>query len=284
MATFTNQATLAYGNQLINSNIVTGEVVEPLSINKESTEETYTRGQTVPFTIGLVNNGTTPLNGLTVTDTLGAYTADTQTVTPLTYDADSLLFYLNGVLQPTPTVASENPLTITGVNIPAGGDAVLVYTATANEFAPLGTTSEIRNTATATGAGLINPVTAEEVITQNPEPELAITKSLSPQTTTPDGQITYTFDITNTGATEVTDAGNASIRDTFNPIIDISSVTFNGVALTSPDDYTYDQTTGEFRTVDGRITVPAATYSQDPTTGEWTTTPGTSTLTVTGTI
>ena len=44
------------------------------------------------------------------------------------------------------------------------------------------------------------------------------------------------------------------------------------------------QTTGEFATVAGQITVPAATYVQDPLTGLWSVQPGVAVLTVTGTV
>ena len=49
-------------------------------------------------------------------------------------------------------------------------------------------------------------------------------------------------------------------------------------------DYTYNETTGEFATVQSRITVPAATYEQDAETGAWIITPGVSTLVITGSI
>ena len=61
-------------------------------------------------------------------------------------------------------------------------------------------------------------------------------------------------------------------------------VTLDGDTLTEPDNYTYNEATGEFATVASQITVPAATYVQDPTTGAWIVTPGTVTLTVTGTV
>lgn len=68
------------------------------------------------------------------------------------------------------------------------------------------------------------------------------------------------------------------------PFFRIFLVSYNGTAWTAGTDYTYDAATGQFATVAGNVTVPAATYTQDPTTGVWTTTPGASTLTVTGTL
>ena len=49
-------------------------------------------------------------------------------------------------------------------------------------------------------------------------------------------------------------------------------------------DYTYNETSGEFVTTAGRITVPAAVFTQDATTGIWAINPGVGTLVVTGTI
>ena len=60
-------------------------------------------------------------------------------------------------------------------------------------------------------------------------------------------------------------------------------VTLNGAPLALGTGYTYDETTGQFATVPGVITVPAATFTQDPT-GAYTAAPGLTTLIVTGTI
>ena len=74
------------------------------------------------------------------------------------------------------------------------------------------------------------------------------------------------------------------MEDTFDPLLSDLVVSFNGAAWTEPANYTYNDATGEFATVAGQITVPAATYTQDPDTGVQIVTPGVSTLTVTGTI
>ena len=66
--------------------------------------------------------------------------------------------------------------------------------------------------------------------------------------------------------------------------VDGVTVTFNGTAWAQGTNYTYDEVTGQFATIAGQVTVPAATFVQDPTTGEWTVTPGTSILTIVGTI
>ena len=98
------------------------------------------------------------------------------------------------------------------------------------------------------------------------------------------GTLTYTFVIRNNGFTEATAADNLVIRDTFDPILNITGVTLGGTALTPTTDYTYNAETGEFATVAGAVTVPAATYVRDAVTGAYNVTPGATVLTVTGTI
>jgi hypothetical protein len=77
---------------------------------------------------------------------------------------------------------------------------------------------------------------------------------------------------------------NAVINDTFDPILASLIVSFNGETWTAGTQYTYNEVTGEFSTLLGQITVPAATYVQDPTTGEYTAIPGIASLIVSGTI
>ena len=112
---------------------------------------------------------------------------------------------------------------------------------------------------------------------------MTISKALSPAVVTGNGPLTYTFTIRNTGNTALTGQEGAVITDTFDPILNITGVTFNGTAWTSPEDYTYDAATGAFATVAGKLTVPEATFTQNAD-GSWTVTPGQSVLTVTGTV
>ncbi|MBO5858698.1 MAG: hypothetical protein J6R20_02865, partial [Clostridia bacterium] len=148
----------------------------------------------------------------------------------------------------------------------------------------LGTGSSINNTATLTGAGITTPVTANESLPVSEEPALAITKGLNPTSVPENGQLTYTFVISNYGATEAIGTDNIVVTDTFTPILNPISVTYNGAVWAESTNYNYDETTGLFATVAGQISVPAATYTQNPLTGEYIVTPGTTTITVTGTV
>ena len=76
--------------------------------------------------------------------------------------------------------------------------------------------------------------------------------------------MTIPFVIENSGNTAVVATDNAVVRDIFDPILAITSVTLDGVSLVEGTDYTYNQATGEFVTSEGAITVPAATYTQNP--------------------
>ena len=284
MAIFSNQATLTYNGNSTNSNIAYGEILDVLAATKTAVEGSYTPGDLVTYVVTLRNTGNAPLNGLTVTDDLGGYDFNGTTVYPLTYEAGSATLFVGGVPQAAPAVTAGPPLIISGINIPAGSDAVLVYQARANAFANPAAEGTIVNTVTITGDGLSAPVTATETVTATSAPELTISKSINPTQVVDNDRVTYTFVIQNSGSAPVVATDNAVITDTFDPVPTALTVTFNGVPWTEGIQYNYNEATGLFTTVPSQIVVPAATYTQDPVTGAYTVIPGIATLVVTGTI
>ncbi|MBP3667521.1 MAG: hypothetical protein J6K29_10805 [Clostridia bacterium] len=284
MATFQNQATLSYAGNVTTSNVVTGELQQTVSAAKNAITETYATGDVLTYIISLVNTGNMPLTDLTVTDDLGAYGQGTVTRVPLDYVEGSLAYYLGGTRQATPVVSDISPLTITGVSVPANGNAFLVYQARVNDFASPATGATIINTATVTGNGLTAPIVATETVTAAGEAFLTISKSLNPTTVSEGDRLTYTFVIQNFGNTPVVATDDASVTDVFDPILSDLAVTFNGVTWAEGVQYNYNEATGEFTTVPTNILVPAATYTQNPVTGAWTVVPGVSTLVVVGTV
>ena len=284
MAIFSNQATLTYGGNTTNSNIAYGEILDVVTATKTAIEGTYTPGELVTYVVTLRNTGSTALTNLTVTDDLGGYDFNGTIVYPLTYEDGSVARFVNGVPQTAPAVTAGPPLVISGINIPAGGDVVLVYQARVNGFANPADGGTIINTVTVTGDGISTPITASETVTAATAAALTISKSITPAQVVDNDRVTYTFVIQNTGNEPVVATDDAAITDLFDPILTDLIVTFNGTAWTEGVQYTYNETTGLFATVPSQITVPAATYTQDPVTGAYTMNPGIATLVVTGTI
>ena len=284
MASFTNQATLRYNGLTVSSNTVTGQMISPLNLTKTAGADVYAPGDTVSYVISLVNDGSTTYDDLTLTDDLGGYEIGTGTAYPLSYVADSVRYFINGVLQSAPSVTPGGPLVITGLSVPAGGNAMLVYETEVTAAAPLTAGSVITNTATVTGPGLNTPLQTTAEITVQTGAELTIVKSLFPATVAENGQLTYTFLIQNYGNEAAEAAAGITVSDLFDPILKNITVALDGRSLALTTDYTYAQATGQFDTVSGVITVPAATYAQTASTGDWIVTPGEATLTVTGTV
>ncbi|MBE6791891.1 MAG: hypothetical protein E7534_00120 [Ruminococcaceae bacterium] len=284
MAVFFNQATLTYNGVSTNSNIAVGEILDALTATKTAVEGVYTVGELITYAVALRNTTGGVLADLTVSDDLGGYAFGGGTVYPLTYEDGSALLFIDGAVQPAPAVVAGPPAVFTGITIPANGDAVLVYQARANGFAPPVADGTIVNTVTVTGDGLSAPVTATETVTADAAARLTISKSITPTQVVDNDRVTYTFVIQNFGNEAVVATDDAIVTDTFDPILTDLVVTFNGEGWVEGVQYTYDEATGQFASAAGQITVPAATFTQDPVTGAYTTVPGTATLVVVGTI
>ena len=308
MPAFYNHATLSYNDIVIDSNTVQGNLNASLSISKDAVHNSYRHGDMITYALNFVNTGASDANNLHLYDNLGAYEHTSGTLVPLDYVDGSVKYYVNGELQDAPETDAGAPLHISGIRVPAGGNASLLYTTRVNHFAPLDVGSILTNTATLgrRGDGMQNridtqgrggnhhpckcddstqlPINALEEIYPNADALLTITKSLCPKEVSPCQPLTYTLTIENTGATAITAEDNVVVSDTFDPVLDISSVTFNGEDWSDPANYTYNENTGEFATVAGQVTVPAATYVQDSQTGVWHIIPGVSTIEITGTL
>lgn len=283
MATFYNRATLSYNGRLTNSNVTEGELIDSLSITKTALNETYTAGSDVIYAVSITNSGAGAITGFSFTDDLGGYTVGANTVYPLSYVDGSIRLYIGGALAEAPTVTATAPLTFSGIDIPAGSNALVLYEARVTEFAPLSEGSIITNTVTST-SDCVENLTAEATITVESTTLLSIAKAICPPTVTCEGELTYTFVIQNTGNAPVVATDDVLVADTFIPILSGLSVTYNGEAWAEGVNYTYAEESGEFSTLPGQITVPAATYTQDAETGVITLTPGVAVITVTGTV
>ncbi len=92
MAIFYNQANLSYSGGNTNSNIVTGELLEVLSVTKAAVVDEYSAGDTLTYVVSIINTGAVPYTDVTVTDNLGEYTVGNITPTPLTYVEGSVKY------------------------------------------------------------------------------------------------------------------------------------------------------------------------------------------------
>ena len=63
MATFSNQATLRYNGNVVNSNITTGELLEVLAASKTAVINNYSQGSEITYVINIVNSGTVNFTG-----------------------------------------------------------------------------------------------------------------------------------------------------------------------------------------------------------------------------
>lgn len=283
MATFTNRATLSYGGRTVDSNTVTGTFLQTLSIIKTALSGTYAAGDTVTYVVTLSNAGATPLNGLTLTDNLGAFDFNGTTLYPLAPVAGAILYYVDGVLQPALTPTQTQPLVLQGITVPAGGNAIIVYETEVTDVAALDVDAGITNTATVSGGGLLEPLSDSATVTTADAPLLTITKALSPVAVPENGTLTYTFVIQNFGNTAAVATDDVVVTDNFDPILENLTVTLDGTVLAEGTGYTYNAATGAFSSAPSVITVPAATFVRNAD-GTIAVTPGEAVLTVSGTI
>lgn len=284
MPAFTNQATLSYNDITTSSNIVQGNYTPQISLARSSVNAAYCADDLITMAVSIVNSCTSDCSGLNLTDDLGAYSHTSGTLTPLSYVDSSIQLYQNGVLQDPPAIAATAPLTLNNLSVPAGGNLLILYSLRANSHAPLGAGASITATSSLSGGCLASALSAPVTIESACGARLTISKSMCPSTVRCNEPVAYTLTIQNSGSTPALASDNVIVTDRFNPLLEITQVSFNGTSWQSPTNYSYNAATGVFASNAGQITVPAASYAQNAATGEWTLTPGTVSLTITGRI
>lgn len=290
MATIiTNQATLnyRYGNITARtvSNVTSALLNGPLSITKSSLSDSYRLGQDITYLITVTNNGNAQVNGVVVTDDLGSYELNGNTITPLTYIGPAQLFIngvFNSILQP---VVGEDNITFNISSIPANGNAQIMYLTRINSSACGAAEAYITNTATAylnCDCPCEGPATASHTITAEEFADVRMVKNVCPNPATCGEVLNYTITVYNYGNMEATEI---VLTDSFEPALTDITVTVDGDIIPS-ENYSYVNGVLTLPSAgsDYSISIPPAVFTQDPVTGVCTVTPSSVVITISGTI
>ena len=282
-----NQASIRYsynnntGTGAASSNTVTTNLLDryTLSATKTPLSATFRPGENITYVLRLENNGSGDLYNVTVADNLGSGGA----AAPLVYNTASLRAYVGGNLVTlTPT---SQPGLLTAVlpgALPAGGAALLVYTARVREDLDR-SVQDITNTAavTANGGSAAGPavtVTPAPTATILRESYAAVSlyKEGDKQNIMSGDTLTYTFTLTNEGNQIADDVTLTDALPTGFTVNQVSVTSGGTTTVLSPSDYTI--------AADNTITIPSATGTAIQVPAATVASPGVTTVEISGTV
>jgi len=282
---FSSQAQLSGTFGKICSNTVKEKLITGFSVGLFCKPCDYRTGEKLTFLLTVTNKGSNTISGLTVIDNLGAYAfGSPQTVLyPLRYCEGSACWFCNGVRQSEISVTQTAPLRIQNLQVPAEGSILILFAAEVTSAAPPQPGSSIANNAIVfsfdnriydestirlTAAEIARPVMTKWIV-QNQIRGLQ--------------RAEFTFMISNYGNQTIQAEDNMQIRNVFQPPLRQICAQLDGAGLTADADYRYEEVTGIFELIAGKLAVPAASYRQKPD-GSWIAAPGTVSLTVSGVV
>jgi len=139
MAVFSNKANLKYNGKSIDSNTVYGNMPSSALLTKHHVESDYASGSTITYIINIVNISDAALTDISLV---------------------TIMFYLDGIMQPAPPLSSDGELTVNNLTIPSGSVATIIYQTTVAVLTPV----SITNTVTLSGDGLPSEISASDTI------------------------------------------------------------------------------------------------------------------------
>lgn len=277
-----------YGHQkgFTLSNAANASVQEAITVNKTTLTNTYFLNKEIFYCISIVNNKSTAIKNLKISENLGAYSntslpSETKFI-PLDYSGPSFL-YINGAFDSQIIPETYSDKIIFKVNdFPAYSNILLIYSTTVNNKAPHSEKSSIINTSSITSNEISKPVLCSKEIFVTNKADINIVKYMYPNPALPGELITYNFTIYNYGNTEAT---NVKLNDVLLPAPNNLNISINSKNL-SRKDYSYIGGTLNIPSYDSdfSISIPPAKFLQDSTTGIFTTNPGVINIVASGKI
>ncbi len=289
--TIQNQASITYlsnGNsETATSNIATTQIESNLEITITCLESSYQANDYLTYTITVKNIGSTTYTNPVINHNLGTYfytpvgLISSISVSPLTYIGPSQ-YYQNGLyLGNIIPVVSANNVQYSLSTIEPNTIINIIAKYQVNDYAELEVGSSITAIASATATNLAEMISDQCTTPVAEYTDVTIIKHMCPNPIVEGADISYFFNLSNSGNIEAT---NLVLTDTFDPAPPaIGSVTLNGSLLDSSlYSYTAGTLTLPSTATTFTITIPAAVFTQDST-GLVTTIPGTSEIVVVGT-
>ncbi len=262
----TNRASLTYqygentGSAL--SNAAKPALAPPLAVEKTSLAAEYRRDSAITFILTVANNGRSLLSDLEVEDDLAAYVLPGPlSVLPLDYVGPARL-YINGafVSELKAEETEEGSVFFTIPSLGAGENAMILYQARVNAYAPLDTGAVLTNDSSFMTEDMEEALYASYTLRSEDYADVRVLKSLSPHPAIPGGPLTISYFLYNYGNREAT---GVILRDALEQPMTGLSLKVNGDTV---DPLEYEETEGALTIpregASLSLTVPAAAFLQ----------------------
>lgn len=285
MGKFVNQTQLTFGNNIIKSNIVEGEILEALIGNKVTLTDQYLFDSVITYFINLTNNSERDISSINIEDNLATYTINNNEYTPLDYiDGSSKLFINGKEEQNLDIVKNKHNVIFKNITLKKNQTITLVYQGKINSYAPLGENNIIINKAKINYPNMTDSLVLESQLCYSNKANIKLEKSIDKTVYKIGEKIKHVIKILNYGINDLSLINNLTIKETFSPIIKNIEVTYNGVKWTNGVNYSYNSTSGNFITLSNQIALFKAKITKNENTNQYNLIPSFATLIIEGNL